>query len=446
MAADDGFLGDPGPWPYRLVGAHVPAALAPAGLAMAGDDCVAVDITVADGRIAAIAPAGAVAGAEGARDIPLYGRMVWPGLIEAHTHLDKGHIAPRQPNPDGTFMGALHAVAADRGANWSAEDVRARMTFALKCAYAHGTTAIRTHIDSLSPQHRISWPVLAEVAADWKGRIDLHGACLFGIDRAALDPAFLDEMALIVRTTGGVLGAVTFMVPELAAGLDAIFAKAAALGLDLDFHVDETADPAATSLGLIAETALRHGFQGKVLVGHCCSLARQDEATVDRTLDLVAKAGIGVVSLPMCNMYLQDRQAGRTPRWRGVTLLHEMAARGVPVMVSSDNTRDPFYAYGDLDGLEVYREATRILHLDHPIGDWPKAIAATPAEQLRLDGRGRLAVGDGADLIVTRARSFSELLSRPQADRTVIRAGRAIDRTLPDYAELDHLMGITADA
>jgi cytosine deaminase len=443
--AELGFLGDPGPWPYRLTRARVPTCLTVAALTGAQDGLAEVDMTVADGRIVQLAPAGRTAAAEGVRDIALSGRMVWPGLVEAHTHLDKGHIAPRRPNPDGTFMGALNAVAADRTTNWSAEDVRARMEFALKCAYAHGTTAIRTHIDSLDPQHRISWPVVKEVASDWKGRVDLHGACLFGIDRAALDPAFLDELALMVRDAGGVLGAVTFMVPELQAGLDAIFAKATALGLDLDFHVDETADPAAISLGMIAETALRHRFAGKILVGHCCSLARQDEATVDRTLDRVAEAGIGVVSLPMCNMYLQDRHSGRTPRWRGVTLLHEMKARGIPVMVSSDNTRDPFYAYGDLDGLEVYREATRIAHLDHPIGDWPAAIAATPADQLRLHDQGRLAAGGAADLIVVKARSFSELLSRPQADRTVIRAGRAIDRTLPDYADLDDLMRITAD-
>ena len=76
----------------------------------------------------------------------------------------------------------------------------------------------------------------------------------------------------------------------------------------------------------------------------------------------------------MCNMYLQDRSAGRTPRWRGVTPLHELKAAGVPVMVACDNTRDPFYAYGDLDMLEVLREATRILHLDHAGTDWPRAV------------------------------------------------------------------------
>ena len=57
--------------------------------------------------------------------------MVWPAFVDIHTHLDKGHIWPRQPNPDGTFMGALDAVGADREANWSAEDV----------APAHGVRA-----------------------------------------------------------------------------------------------------------------------------------------------------------------------------------------------------------------------------------------------------------------------------------------------------------------
>ncbi len=92
----------------------------------------------------------------------------------------------------------------------------------------------------------------------------------------------------------------------------------------------------------------------------------------------VAEAGIAVVSLPMCNMYLQDRTAGRTPRWRGVAPLHELDAAGVTVMVASDNTRDPFYAYGDLDMLEVHREATRILHFDHSDRPWLKTVAATP--------------------------------------------------------------------
>jgi cytosine deaminase len=139
-------------------------------------------------------------------------------------------------------------------------------------------------------------------------------------------------------------------------------------------------------------------------------------------------------------MYLQDRQAGRTPRWRGVVPLHELAAAGVSVMLASDNTRDPFYAYGDLDLIEGFREATRIAHLDHSQVPWIEAISATPARIMRLPGGGRIAAGAPADLILTRARSFNELLSRPQSDRVVIIAGRQVDTRLPDYRELDDLM------
>ncbi|TIQ88507.1 MAG: cytosine deaminase, partial [Mesorhizobium sp.] len=97
-------------------------------------------------------------------------------------------------------------------------------------------------------------------------------------------------------------------------------------------------------------------------------------------------------------------------------------------------------AYGDLDMLEVYRMATRILHFDHPVGDWPQAVTSTPARVMRLDGFGTLAAGGAADFVVFRGRNWTEMLSRPEADRIVVRDGRAIERQLPDYAELDDLM------
>jgi cytosine deaminase len=159
-------------------------------------------------------------------------------------------------------------------------------------------------------------------------------------------------------------------------------------------------------------------------------------------LDLVARAGLHVVSLPMCNLYLQDRHAARTPRNRGITLVHEMAARGIPVSFASDNTRDPFYAYGDLDMIEVMREATRIGHLDHSVFDWTRAFLANPAAACGFDAPS-LAPGAPADLVICNARSWTELFARPQADRIVLRKGKAIDRTLPDYSDLDHLMGMT---
>jgi cytosine deaminase len=187
--------------------------------------------------------------------------------------------------------------------------------------------------------------------------------------------------------------------------------------LDLDFHADETDDPSSNALEAIAEATIRFGWQGRVTAGHCCSLACRPTADAERTIACVAAAGVAIVSLPMCNMYLQDRkEPGRTPRWRGVTLLHELSAAGVPVAVGSDNARDPFYAYGDLDPIEV----------------WARAITATPAGVMKVDA-GSLGQGRNADL------TWSELLARPSGPRLVIRGGRPVTDALPDYRELDSL-------
>ena len=86
--------------------------------------------------------------------------------------------------------------------------------------------------------------------------------------------------------------------------------------------------------------------------------------------------------------------------------------------------------------------ATRILHFDHPVADWPKTVTSTPAEIMRLDGSGVLATGGPADFIVFKGRSWTELLSRPESDRIVVRNGHAIEPDLPDYDELDDLMGV----
>lgn len=447
MTSLPGFLTVPKFERYVLSRGRVPAALVanlegtmfPKVGFPPDEDLVCADFLIDEGQLKAVAAPGSFDGELAVLDLDQ--AMVLPAFTELHTHLDKGHIQPRQQNPDGSFDGALESVSADRVANWTADDVRSRMEFSLRCAYAYGTRAIRTHLDSVGDQHLISWPVFAEMRSDWAGRVDLQAASLVGIEALA-DETCRKAVLESVLAAGGIAGAVTYMVPELSETLDNMFRDAMDAGIDLDFHVDETLDPDAHSLAIIAQKAIELNYEGRITCGHCCSLSNQPDDEVARTLDLVEGANITVVSLPMCNMYLQDRvPAGadpHTPRLRGVTLLHEMKARGISVAVSSDNTRDPFYAYGDLDALEVYREATRIAHLDHPVGDWIKIITETPASTMGLDGG--FAIGGAADLVLVKARSFNELLSRPQIDRVVLRNGQAIERVLPEYRELDRIL------
>jgi len=393
-----------------------------------------LDLRISGGEIAELAPAGS------AEDgIDLDGGQVWPGLVDAHVHLDKTQIWPRSANPDGTHAGARTASAADR-THWDEADIRGRFEFGLACAYAHGTVAMRTHIDSYWPQAQIGWRVFRALRDAWAGRIELQASsiCPLGQFTGPDGAALADEVA----NSGGVLGmsAAGIGDPDTEEQFDRFFTLAEERDLALDLHIDETGDTRARMLRTVATTALRRNFRGPIQCGHCCALALQPEEFTAETIRLCAEAGIAIVSLPMCNMYLQGRAPGQTPRWRGVTLAHEFAAAGVPVSFASDNCRDPFYAYGDYDLIEVYREAVRIAHLDHPFGLWPRSVSATPAGVLGCAHHGTIRAGAAADLILFRARGMTELLARPQSDRVILRAGRAIDAAPPDYRQLDPLL------
>jgi cytosine deaminase len=412
----------------------------PVAVRQTGEGLCLVDLEIAAGTIAQIIPAGTEA-VSSLGDIPvidLRDGLVWPCFVDMHAHLDKGHICDRSPNPDGTFASAIETVRDDAKKHWNAEDVYRRMEFGLKCSYAHGTKAIRTHIDAAGEQGTVSFKVFKGLQAEWCDRLILQAASLVSLDYFLTPEG--EKLADRMAEIGGILGGVAYINPDLDKQLDRVFSLAQERGLNLDFHTDENDDPDSVTLRQVAQTAIQHQFSNQIICGHCCSLTVQPSDLVTETLDLVKAANIGIVSLPMCNLYLQDRQSQATPRWRGVTLLHELKAAGIPVAIASDNCRDPFYGFGDHDVLEVFNMAVRIAHLDMPYGDWPCAVTKTPADLMGLPNLGRIRVGLPADLILFKARNFSELLSRNQGDRTVLRQGIKIDTTLPDYRELDDLL------
>lgn len=436
-------------WPeasvYVIGDARVPAPFLGADVAPAlqdGDGLVRADVHVADGRIAGVVTGPARGATTEMPVVDLAGRQLWPGLVDLHTHLDKAHTIGRSPNPDGTFNSARLAATADRPLRSHADIVR-RMDFGLRTAYAHGVAAIRSHLDTYPDNAETTWGAAAEMAARWRDRITLQLVSLCPID--LLQDAFGDRVAAIVAEAGGVLGGVTRSslgpqpIPEaeLTLMLDRLFALAKRHDLDVDLHVDESGDPNANTLPHVARAALRHGYAGRVTCGHCCSLAVQPEGQALATLDLLAEARIAIVTLPTVNLYLQDRVAGRTPRWRGVTLVREMRQRGIAVAAAGDNCRDSFYAYGDHDMVDTFRQAVRILHLDHPVAEAAALVGPLPAGIARLsDACGTLATGMPARLIAFNARSMDELIARPQSDRIVIDAGKVITAAVPAYSEL----------
>src|SRR6201996_916177 len=204
-----------------LRNATVPAVLLGHAAEPDREGLTSCDLHVVDGRIAAIAPIGTATDG-----IDLDHGQVWPCFVDGHVHLDKTQTWPRQPNPDGTHAGAVKAVIADRAAHYTEAEIEPRFAFGLRCAYAHGTAAIRTHLDSDWPNARKHWAVFRRLRDAWAGRIDLQGVSICSLERFAGDDgvALADEVA----NSGGILGmtAAGGGSPDFQSLLDRFFALA----------------------------------------------------------------------------------------------------------------------------------------------------------------------------------------------------------------------------
>ena len=230
---------------------------------------------------------------------------------------------------------------------------------------------------------------------------------------------------------------------QLDEALGALFALAREHGLDVDLHVDQSSDPAAFTIPIIARARLRSKFKGRVVCGHCVNLSLQPEEAIASTLRLAREADLAFVSMPTPMMYLMDRAPGRTPRWRGVTAAKEIMDAGLKLAVGGDNCRDAWFPYGDHDMLDTLKQAVRIFQVDDPMTGALETAARNPADIIRRPDLGRIGVGLPAKLVIFSARSVNSLFCRDQADRIVLngRRGRVLDG-LPRHEDLAEALGL----
>ena len=372
------------------------------------------DITVDGEKIAAVAPAAAAPSAPAAGVTDLGGRLVFPGLVEVHTHLDKCHTWDRAPALHSDFWESLHVLRGD-SVHWTEADVYRRASFALRTAWAHGTHALRTHIDTGDAPGSVGeagHAALSRLRDEWAGRIAVPTVSLCGLN-----------------------------------AFDNLMAAARELRIGLDLHVDESDLAHAECLRATAEAVLRNQFPYPVACGHNCSLTLHDPARAAETIDLVRAAGIALISLPQTPLHRMGRRraapvagdtfgAPRTPHWRGLTLLHEFVEAGVPIACGGDNVRDAFYGWGDFDLLEVYQQSVRVAHLDTRMALSPAVITTGPADIMGLPLHGRIAPGAPADLVVLEATHLNHLLARPSTPRRLIRGETFRPAELPSFSEL----------
>jgi cytosine deaminase len=430
----------------RYLNANVPACSL--GLNLTGpvdpeSPSVLCDITVEGGVIKSVTRTASAQGlsSAGDTDIDLQGMIVLPGFLDAHTHLDKTHTWDRSPNRTRTFPDAIDTLFQDE-ANWTEEDMYRRASYALRCAHANGTVALRTHFNCPAGVLREPYSFFQSLAGEWRDQLTLQYVPLCTTEGYAtpVEEAYFRK----AKEAGcAAVGGMPLMNPNLRGQLDRMFELAAAHEIGLDLHIDENPFPESETLREIARGVLRHEFPFPVTCGHCCSLARQDPERQADTLNLVAHARLNLIPLPMCNLFLMDRRwdsegAPLSPYWRGTTLALEAINLGINVAVASDNVRDAFYAYGDYDMLEVWNQANRILHLDSRLGSSIEAVTSAPALLMGLDSQvGTIAPGKAARLIAIEAPSMNQLLSRSGCRRHVITGEQMRSIPLPEWTELE---------
>jgi cytosine/creatinine deaminase len=208
------------------------------------------------------------------------------------------------------------------------------------------------------------------------------------------------------------------------AQIDIVFRLAREFGVDADFHVDFFDEPQHLHVQYIAEQTVRHGWQGRVAVGHLTELAALPPVEQDRIIAAIRAAGLGVITLPATDLYLMGRKDVRSIR-RGLTPVKRLLAAGVPVAAATNNVRNAFTPVGTADpALMGFLVAVGCHMGARP--DLLQALAMLtehPARILRLRDYG-LAVGLRADLVVWEAAQVEDVIATLAPRRLVTKGGR----------------------
>lgn len=383
-----------------------------------------VDLRLERGRIAAVFPSNGGAEPGDAEVIDVAGRLVIPAFVDCHTHLDKGLVGGRAVNRSGTLGEALQ-VMRDAKRGFTLEDISGRARRQIEMAVAHGTTAIRTHLDIDRAVGLRGVEALRALREELKGCITLQLVPLPHEDPVA-SPEFLKLFRAAIERSDLIGG---MPPPGDRKFLDCLFDLAREFDRDLDLHVDESDEPEPLAIEEVARKTIAEGYEGRVTVGHVCALSSLPPERAREVIALIRDAGLNVITLPSSNLHLQGRGDDRSPR-RGITRVRELLAAGVPVAYASDNIRDGFNPFGNGDMLEVGLLLAHGAHMGRPedlVTILRMATETAGRIFSRRDGYG-IRVGNEADVVVLDTDDFAEpVLSRPTR-LMVFKGGRLVAR------------------
>lgn len=353
------------------------------------------DLAIKDGKIVAIEN-----NIEGTatREINAEGRVLIPGLVESHIHLDKALIADRLPNRSGTLMEAIQ-VTGKLKPTFTKEDVEERAKKALMMLVKNGTTHIRTHSEFDPSQGFTGFETVMKLKKEYKDLIDIQVVAFpqEGIFKAV----GTEEMMYQAMEMGAdVVGGIPYNDSPAKEHIDLVFEIAKKYNKPIDFHQDFKDDADGITIQYVCEKTIQEGYEGRVSVGHLTSLGALPKEKLAPIIELINKAQVSVMSLPATDLHLGARKDEYNVR-RAVTPVRALRDGGVNVCLATNNIRNAFTPYGTGDLMQIAMLAVPVSHLGGA-DDLPTVlpmITENPAKALGLKDYG-IGVGKNADLVL----------------------------------------------
>jgi cytosine deaminase len=226
-----------------------------------------------------------------------------------------------------------------------------------------------------------------------------------------------------------VIGGVPAYSRQPLAFMKLLFEMADRSGLPLDMHIDEHLDGSNVLFDAIVELTQSFGMAGRVVASHCSALSAMSSDAALRIGEAFRDAGIGVVTLPAANLFLQGREVDRLPP-RGLTRVRELLDCGVGVAAASDNIQDAFVPIGSGDLLETARWTLVAAQLG--LNDLRRAfdmVSSVPAKLMGLASEWGVREKARADLLVVPDEGIEDLVAGGASERMVFVGGRRVAST-----------------
>ncbi|QDL92414.1 amidohydrolase family protein [Paroceanicella profunda] len=387
-------------------------------------DGTRADIGIRGDRIVAVDP---VITAEAGRVVDAAGSLVSTPFIDPHFHMDAtlSYGIPRI-NASGTLLEGI-ALWGELKPLLTHEAVTARALAYCDWAVSMGLLAIRSHVD-VCDDRLLAVEALLEVKREVAPYIDLQ-LVAFPQDGFYRDPTARANTLRALDMGVDVVGGIPHFERTMADGRASVTELceiAAARGLLVDMHCDESDDPHSRHIEQLAYEAQRLGLAGRVAGSHLTSMHSMDNYYVSKLLPLIAEAGVAAIPNPLINIMLQGRHDS-FPKRRGLTRVREMRALGIRVGFGQDCVLDPWYSLGTADMLDVAFMGLHVAQMTSP-EEMAACFDMVTSESAAIMGLEDYRLGPGglASLVVLDAGSRVEAV-RLRADRLcVIAKGRVV--------------------